>query len=420
MPTGWRTISEGSIGPRASRRCSATGSAAARARKSIFSSASDSTGGANARRRRSSKPGEPARSEHGFPRSRATTRCAFTRRGPTRSSARPTWSLRRSIRSSTRLTQPEQAEAVQAYCEQAARKSDLDRTDLAKEKTGVFTGSLCRQSGQRRPVPIWVADYVLASYGTGAIMAVPAHDTRDFEFAMQFESADRAGASIRGRIAGVEPRGGARRQGCLYRRRRRRSTPALQRPDDGRVQRRKSRPIWPRAGVAAKRSTTSCATGSSAGSIFGASRFRSCTSWMPAGKTDRPDARRAGRRLAGRSAGAGRFQAARQSRAAAGASAARVAVSSRSTASATSARPTPCRNGPARAGTTCGFSIRRTISALDRSADRKGLDAGRSVRRRRRACRAASALLAVLAQGALRSGPRRARPSRFRSWSIRA
>jgi leucyl-tRNA synthetase len=86
-----------------------------------------------------------------------------------------------------RLTQPEQEKAVRAYCEQAARKSDLDRTDLAKEKTGVFTGSFAVNPVNSRPVPIWIADYVLASYGTGAIMAVPAHDTRDFEFAVQFD-----------------------------------------------------------------------------------------------------------------------------------------------------------------------------------------------------------------------------------------
>ncbi len=85
-----------------------------------------------------------------------------------------------------RLTLPQQAAAVRAYCEQAARKSDLDRTDLAKDKSGVFTGSFAANPVSSRPVPIWVADYVLASYGTGAIMAVPAHDTRDFEFAVQF------------------------------------------------------------------------------------------------------------------------------------------------------------------------------------------------------------------------------------------
>jgi leucyl-tRNA synthetase len=88
-----------------------------------------------------------------------------------------------------RLTEPDQAEAVRAYCQQAARKSDLDRTDLAKQKTGVFTGSYAANPVNSRPVPIWIADYVLASYGTGAIMAVPAHDTRDFEFAVEFDLA---------------------------------------------------------------------------------------------------------------------------------------------------------------------------------------------------------------------------------------
>ncbi len=85
-----------------------------------------------------------------------------------------------------RLTTPEQAEAVQAYREKAARKSDLDRTDLAKEKSGVFTGSYAINPVTGQPIPIWVADYVLISYGTGAIMAVPAHDERDFEFAYKF------------------------------------------------------------------------------------------------------------------------------------------------------------------------------------------------------------------------------------------
>jgi leucyl-tRNA synthetase len=85
-----------------------------------------------------------------------------------------------------RLSTPGQAAAVQAYCEKATRKSDLDRTDLAKDKTGVFTGSYAVNPATGRPIPIWVADYVLISYGTGAIMAVPAHDERDFEFARKF------------------------------------------------------------------------------------------------------------------------------------------------------------------------------------------------------------------------------------------
>ncbi len=75
---------------------------------------------------------------------------------------------------------------VDAYLKAAALKSDLDRTDLAKVKTGVFTGRHAINPVNNQPIPIWVADYVLMGYGTGAIMAVPAHDTRDFEFAKTF------------------------------------------------------------------------------------------------------------------------------------------------------------------------------------------------------------------------------------------
>jgi len=85
-----------------------------------------------------------------------------------------------------RLTLPAFEDRVREYCEQAARKSDLDRTDLAREKTGIFTGSYAINPVNGESIPIWVADYVLATYGTGAIMAVPAHDTRDFEFAQKF------------------------------------------------------------------------------------------------------------------------------------------------------------------------------------------------------------------------------------------
>ena len=76
---------------------------------------------------------------------------------------------------------------VKAYVEAAAKKSDLDRTDLAKDKSGVFTGSYCINPVNGEKTPVWVADYVLISYGTGAIMAVPAHDERDFEFAEKFD-----------------------------------------------------------------------------------------------------------------------------------------------------------------------------------------------------------------------------------------
>lgn len=84
------------------------------------------------------------------------------------------------------ITTPEQKAAVESYIEQAAKKSDLNRTDLAKEKTGVFTGAYAINPVNGKKIPIWIADYVLSSYGTGAIMAVPAHDERDFEFAKKF------------------------------------------------------------------------------------------------------------------------------------------------------------------------------------------------------------------------------------------
>ncbi|MER1958467.1 MAG: leucine--tRNA ligase [Solibacillus sp.] len=84
------------------------------------------------------------------------------------------------------ITSPEQKEAVEAYLEKVSLKSDLERTDLAKEKTGVFTGAYAVNPINGKQVPIWIADYVLATYGTGAIMAVPAHDERDYEFAKEF------------------------------------------------------------------------------------------------------------------------------------------------------------------------------------------------------------------------------------------
>lgn len=84
------------------------------------------------------------------------------------------------------LTIDKQRDAVNAYRTEAAKKSDLERTELAKKKTGVFTGAFAVNPVNKELIPIWIADYVLISYGTGAIMAVPAHDERDFEFAKQF------------------------------------------------------------------------------------------------------------------------------------------------------------------------------------------------------------------------------------------
>jgi leucyl-tRNA synthetase len=84
------------------------------------------------------------------------------------------------------ITTPEHRAAVRAYQEAAARKSDLERTELAKTKTGVFTGAHAINPVNDKPIPVWVADYVLISYGTGAIMAVPGQDERDWEFAEVF------------------------------------------------------------------------------------------------------------------------------------------------------------------------------------------------------------------------------------------
>ena len=85
------------------------------------------------------------------------------------------------------ITIPEQKAAVGEYIRKSALKSDLDRTDLAKEKSGVPTGGHCINPFNGEKIPVWVADYVLMGYGTGAIMAVPAHDDRDFEFATEFD-----------------------------------------------------------------------------------------------------------------------------------------------------------------------------------------------------------------------------------------
>ncbi|MHC4070297.1 MAG: leucine--tRNA ligase [Planctomycetota bacterium] len=85
-----------------------------------------------------------------------------------------------------KITSADRNQAVQKYREEAARKSDLDRTDLAKEKTGEPLGAFAVNPVNNEKIPIWISDYVLISYGTGAIMSVPAHDERDFEFAQKF------------------------------------------------------------------------------------------------------------------------------------------------------------------------------------------------------------------------------------------
>ncbi|MDB1561817.1 leucine--tRNA ligase [Pediococcus pentosaceus] len=85
------------------------------------------------------------------------------------------------------ITTPESKAAVEEYKKAVATKSDLERTDLSKDKTGVFTGAYAVNPVNGKKIPVWISDYVLASYGTGAVMAVPAHDGRDYEFAKKFK-----------------------------------------------------------------------------------------------------------------------------------------------------------------------------------------------------------------------------------------
>src|SRR5581483_3881952 len=100
------------------------------------------------------------------------------------------------------ITTEEQWPAVRDYRERTARKSDLERTELSKEKTGVFTGAYAINPVNGERIPIWIADYVLLGYGTGAIMAVPAHDERDFEFAQKYALPIREVVSPEPRLSG--------------------------------------------------------------------------------------------------------------------------------------------------------------------------------------------------------------------------
>lgn len=85
------------------------------------------------------------------------------------------------------ITTEDNKDDVEAYQKEAAKKSDLERTGLSKEKSGVFTGAYAVNPLSGQQVPIWIADYVLSTYGTGAVMAVPSGDQRDYEFAKRFD-----------------------------------------------------------------------------------------------------------------------------------------------------------------------------------------------------------------------------------------
>ena len=262
-----------------------------------------------------------------------------------------------------RLTVPEQAAAVAEYCQRAARKSDLDRTDLAKEKTGVFTGSYAINPVNGEAIPIWVADYVLISYGTGAIMAVPAHDTRDFDFAKQFalpiravvDPSDAPGALredlLAGRVAfiadGTAVNSGPY-DGLPTAEFKKRIVADLQSQGQGRPAVNYKLRDWLFSrqhfwGEPFPLLHELDAEGRPTGRIR-ALRPRTCRSICPLRWPSTPGTIAPNRRW-------------RRPR--------RTGSTSPSTASATSGRPTRCRNGPAPAGITSAFSIRTTPAPID-------------------------------------------------------
>ena len=164
--------------------------------------------------------------------------------------------------------------AVTAYRQAAARKSEVERQTEGKDKTGVFTGSFATNPVNGQAVPVFVADYVLMGYGTGAIMAVPGHDHRDFEYADGLRAAHRAGHRAEpGRGRCTPGRGVRRRRGRGQLARDRASMTSTGCPWPTR--RPRSSRSWRPTGSAWGPSPTGCATGCSAGSATGASRSRS-------------------------------------------------------------------------------------------------------------------------------------------------
>jgi hypothetical protein len=206
---------------------------------------------------RSARPGPGARSASSPP-------------GRTRCTARPTWCCRPSTRWSPSSPRPSSARRSRRTSEQRAQERPRAHRSRQGQDRRLHR-RLRRQPGQRREVPIWIADYVLASYGTGAIMAVPAHDERDFAFATKFGIPDRAGGRARRRA----PHARARRRPSPTRASRGQLRDA-RRPDPPR-RRRRSSPSWKPRISARPRSATGCATGCSRASATGASPSPSCT-----------------------------------------------------------------------------------------------------------------------------------------------
>ena len=289
---------------------------------------------------------------------------------------------------------------MKAYCEAAARKSDLDRTELAKEKTGVFTGSYAINPVNGEPMPIWIADYVLISYGTGAIMAVPAHDERDFEFAQQFELPIKAVVDPGNAVPPSEREEVLAGKRCFAGDGVAINSEQVQRPARRPSSRRRSPPISQSDGLGREAVNYKLRDWLFSRQRFWGEPFPILHELDADRQTDGPRARRRRKGPAGRPAAPGRLQAARPARAAARQSAGRVALPGD-------------RRQALQARDEHDAAVGRLVlvllavprseerQAADRSGDRKSVDAGRPVRRRRGACRAAPAVRAVLAQGAV-------------------
>ena len=157
----------------------------------------------------------PQRGRRNPLRHRRTTRArrsTSSRRAPTPCSVRPTWCSRPSTRSSTRLPRRPARKAVDAYVEQRPAQERARSHRRGRREDGRRHRRGADQPGQRRTHPVWIADYVLATYGTGAIMAVPGHDERDFEFAETFELPIRRGRPVRRPRASYDGGGDGERQ----------------------------------------------------------------------------------------------------------------------------------------------------------------------------------------------------------------
>ena len=203
----------------------------------------------------------------------------FSPPAPIPFSARPTWSFPRNIRWSRKSPRAAQRDAVAKYKADVVNKSDLERTDLAKSKTGVFTGAQAINPVNGESIPIWIADYVLMGYGTGAIMAVPAHDERDHEFAREVRASHYRGRSSAQRcrrpILHHLVRSCPKLRLLLLARALPPSIPVSSMAFRPPRRRRRSLIGWRKRNSAPAASSTSCATGSFPVSATGASRFRS-------------------------------------------------------------------------------------------------------------------------------------------------